>query len=84
MICSILGTVRHFTVPAAVAINKCDLNGARRQEIEAFCDAEEFDSGSDSFDTDVTKAMVHAYVVTEVRVRAIRRTGAHLGISSVT
>ncbi|MGI5835484.1 MAG: ATP-binding protein [Chloroflexota bacterium] len=62
----ILGTVRHFTVPAAVAINKCDLNSARRQEIEAFCDAEGIPIVARiPFDTDVTKAMVHGRVVTE-------------------
>lgn len=62
----ILATVRHFQVPATVAINKCDLNNARRQEIESFCDAESIPIVARiPFDTDVTKAMVRGRVVTE-------------------
>ncbi len=62
----ILATVRHFRVPAAVAINKCDLNIARRREIQGFCDAEDIPVAAQiPFDTDVTRAMVHGRVVTE-------------------
>lgn len=62
----ILGTVNHFRVPAVVAINKSDLNDARRQEIVSFCEAEEIPVVADlPFDTAVTRAMVRGHAVTE-------------------
>ena len=36
----ILGTVRHFRVPALVLINKADINPANAANIEAFCQAQ--------------------------------------------
>ena len=62
----ILATVQHFRVPAAVVINKCDLNIVRRREIQSFCDAEGIPIAAQiPFDTEVTKAMIRGRVVTE-------------------
>jgi len=61
----ILGTVRHFRVPALVLINKADVNPERAAEIEAYCRAENIDLvGKLPYDTVVTEAMVRGQPVT--------------------
>ena len=64
----ILATARHFGVPAAVCVNKADINPARATEVEALCAAEGVPVvGAIPFDTVVTEAMVHRQAVTEYR-----------------
>ncbi|MGC8838687.1 MAG: ATP-binding protein [Anaerolineae bacterium] len=61
----VLGTARHFGVPALVCLNKADLNPARAQEVEAFCLAEGLPLvGEIPFDIMVTEAMVQGQPVT--------------------
>ena len=61
----ILGTVRHFRVPALVLINKADVNPAHTAGIEAYCRASGIELvGKLPYDTVVTEAMVHAQPVT--------------------
>jgi MinD superfamily P-loop ATPase len=60
-----LATVKHFRVPAAVCINKVDLNTVHTAEIEAFCAFEEIPVvGKLPYDTIVTTAMVQGQPVT--------------------
>lgn len=62
----ILGTTRHFQVPAAVCVNKADISPARTAEVEALCAAEGVPLlGVIPFDTIVIEAMVHRRPVTE-------------------
>lgn len=64
----ILGTVRHFRVPALVLINKADVNPQRTAEIEAYCQAEGIPLvGKLPYDTVFTKAMVQGQPVTSYR-----------------
>ena len=62
----ILGVARHFQVPAAVCVNKADINPGRTAEVEALCHTEDVPLvGTIPFDTVVTEAMVHQQAVTE-------------------
>jgi MinD superfamily P-loop ATPase len=61
----ILGTVKHFRVPALVLINKADVNPARTADIEAYCRVEGIELvGKLPYDTVVTEAMVQGQPVT--------------------
>jgi MinD superfamily P-loop ATPase len=61
----ILGTVRHFRVPALVLINKADVNPAHTASIEAYCRAQGIDLvGKLPYDTVVTQAMIQGQPVT--------------------
>jgi MinD superfamily P-loop ATPase len=61
----ILATAEHFGVPAAVAINKADLNPARSEDIEAFCRERGVPvAGRIPYDNAVTEAMVAGQPVT--------------------
>ncbi len=62
----VLGVARHFGVPAAVCVNKADINPARTTEVEALCHEEQLAFlGAIPYDTVVTKAMVRQRAVTE-------------------
>lgn len=61
----ILGTVRHFRVPALVLINKAEVNPQHAADIEAYCRREGIDLvGRLPYDTVVTEAMVQGQPVT--------------------
>ena len=61
----VLATTDHFQIPAAVIINKCDVNAARTDEIAAYCAEHELPLvGRIPFDTVVTEAMLAAQPVT--------------------
>jgi MinD superfamily P-loop ATPase len=61
----ILGTTRHFGVPALVCINKIDVNPARTAEIVAYCRQQDIlVVGQVPYDTVVTRAMVQGQPVT--------------------
>ena len=78
----ILATTEHFRVPAALVINKWDLDAERVAEIEHF--AEERDipiAGRVPFDTVVTEAIVQGRPVTaydEAKVRASLEQAWHV------
>jgi MinD superfamily P-loop ATPase len=80
----ILGTVRHFRVPALVLINKADVNPANTAHIEAFCRAQGIPLvGRLPYDTVVTEAMVQGEPVTLFEpegemARALREVWAQL------
>ena len=80
----ILGTVRHFRVPALVLINKADVNPANTANIEAFCRAQGIPLvGRLPYDTVVTEAMVQGEPVTLFEpegemARALREVWAQL------
>jgi len=62
----ILGVARHFGIPAAVCINKYDLNPAKTKEIAAWCAAQGVPiMGRIPFDQEVTRAMVQGKPITE-------------------
>lgn len=64
----ILGTVRHFRVPALVLINKADVNPAQAFGIEAYCRRQGIALvGKLPYDTVVTEAMVQGQPVTLYR-----------------
>ena len=61
----VLDTAAHFRVPAAVLINKADINPARAEDIARFCAARGVPLvGHIPFDTIVTKAMLQGQPVT--------------------
>lgn len=61
----VLDTTAHFRVPAAVLINKADINSARAEDIARFCVARGVPLvGRIPFDTIVTKAMLQGQPVT--------------------
>lgn len=61
----ILGTARHFRVPAAVCVNKADLSLSLTQEIESFCRNEGVPMvGRVPFDEAVVRALVNRRPVT--------------------
>ncbi len=67
----VLATTDHFRVPAAVCINKADLNPAKTAEIERFCAEQGIQMvGELPFDTVVTEAMVHGQPVTAYQAAA--------------
>ena len=62
----ILAATRHFRVPAAVCVNKADINPAQTAKVAAYCAQEDVPMvGAIPFDTVVTDAMVHRQPVTE-------------------
>lgn len=64
----VLGTVRHFRVPALVLINKADVNPQHAVGIEAYCRKEGIALlGRLPYDTVVTEAMVQGQPVTSYR-----------------
>ncbi len=61
----ILATTQHFRVPAAVLVNKYDINVAQADKIAAFCASQDIPLlGRIPFDTVVTEAMVQGQPVT--------------------
>ena len=61
----VLATTEHFRVPAAVAVNMCDINPRRTEDIAVFCHSRDIPLvGRIPFDTAVTKAMVQGQPVT--------------------
>lgn len=61
----ILGTVRHFKIPAKVVINKNDINRAHSKLIMSYCQSESIEVlGQIPFDPAVTEAMVQGVPVT--------------------
>ena len=61
----ILATTQHFRVPAAAVVNKFDINPARSDEIDRFCQEEGIPLvGRIPYDTIVTEAMVQGQPVT--------------------
>ncbi len=57
---------RHFRVPAAVIINKADLNPDQSREIEAYCRREEITLAARlPFDPAITQAMLEGKAITE-------------------
>jgi len=57
---------RHFRVPAAVIINKADLNPDQSREIEAYCRREEITLAARlPFDPAMTQAMLEGKAITE-------------------
>lgn len=61
----VLATTAHFRIPAAVIINKCDVNLARAQEIAVYCEEHDLPLiGRIPFDTVVTEAMLAGQPVT--------------------
>jgi len=76
----ILATTRHFRVPAAVVVNKHDINPDRTAEIAHYCAKETVPLvGRIPFDTAVTEAMVHgepitAYDATRAVSQDLKRT----------
>lgn len=62
----VLGVARHFGVPAAICVNKADLNPARTAEVESLCREERLPFiGTIPYDIVVTRAMVRQQAVTE-------------------
>ena len=62
----VLGVCRHFGIPAAVCINKCDLNEENSRQIEEYCLSEGVEVASRiPFDNIVTEALVHGVPVVE-------------------
>ncbi|MBN1863255.1 MAG: ATP-binding protein [Dehalococcoidales bacterium] len=62
----VLGVCRHFGVPAAVCINKCDLNEENRRRIEDYCSSEGVAVAARiPFDNIVTEALTHGVPVVE-------------------
>ena len=62
----ILGVAKHFGIPAAVCINKYDLNPGKTEEIAAWCAAQGVPiMGRIPFDHEVTRAMVQGKPITE-------------------
>jgi MinD superfamily P-loop ATPase len=61
----ILGTARHFGVPALALINKADINPSLADALENICRAQGIDvTGRIPYDPAVTEAMVHGQPVT--------------------
>jgi MinD superfamily P-loop ATPase len=61
----VLETTEHFRVPAAVVVNKADINPEKTAEIRAFCEERDIPlAGEIPFDTIVTEAMVRGIPVT--------------------
>ena len=64
----ILGTTRHFGVPAVVCVNKADINPAQTARVKEICAEEQVPLvGLIPFDTAVIEAMVHRQPVTAYR-----------------
>jgi len=62
----VLGVCRHFGIPAAVCINKCDLNEENSRQIKEYCLSEGIEVASRiPFDNIVTEALVHGVPVVE-------------------
>jgi len=79
----VLGTTRHFGVPALVCLNKADVNPSQSQRVEDFCREEGIPLvGRIPFDTVVTEAMVQGQPVTAYTdgpvTEALRRVWANV------
>jgi len=79
----VLGTTRHFGVPALVCLNKADVNPSQSQRVEDFCREEGIPLvGQIPFDTVVTEAMVQGQPVTAYTdgavTEALRRVWANV------
>ncbi|MDQ7825371.1 MAG: ATP-binding protein [Candidatus Eremiobacteraeota bacterium] len=62
----VLGLLRHFNVPAAVVINKCDLNAAMSREIRFLCSVSSVPClGEIPFDHSFTEALVNRKTLIE-------------------
>jgi len=62
----ILQTTQHFRIPAAVCINKADVNPKRAAEICAYCQDNAIPVAAEiPYDDVVTRAMIHGSAVTE-------------------
>ncbi|NLJ57136.1 MAG: P-loop NTPase [Firmicutes bacterium] len=62
----VLAVCRHFTVPALVCINRCDLDAENTQKIEDYCQQQAVPVvGKIPFDKAVTEAMVKGLSVVE-------------------
>jgi len=62
----ILGVAQHFKIPAAVCINKCDINLDNTEKIEHYCKSNDIDVvGKLPYDNVVTEAMIHEKNVIE-------------------
>lgn len=68
----VMGVCRHFSVPAAVCINKCDINEDNTREIESYCKSHSVEVAARiPFDNVVTEAMVKGIPVVEYSDGAI-------------
>ncbi len=75
----ILATTRHFRVPAAVCINKADINPAKTDEIKRLCDQEQVPMlGQIPFDRTMVETLVQLQPVT-----AVPESPAALAIASL-
>jgi MinD superfamily P-loop ATPase len=71
----IIGTARHFGVPALALVNKADINTSLAEAIEEVCRSQGVDTiGKIPYDPVVTEAMVHGQPVTAY---------AHSGVTDV-
>lgn len=62
----VVGVCDHFGIPAAVLINKCDLNPELSREIRAFCDGRQMPIPTElPHDTGFVHAMVRGLTITE-------------------
>ncbi len=71
----VIGLTTHFKVPAAVCLNKCDLNGNMAKAIERYCT----DNGIEMiaaipFDQAFTDAQVQGKAVTELQESGVSQT----------
>ena len=70
----VLELCRHFRVPAAVIINKADLNPDQSREIEAYCRREEITLAARlPFDPAMTQAMLQGQAITEYQEDGLAR-----------
>lgn len=70
----VLGVAAHFHVPAAVVINKADLNPARAEAIESFClDREVAFLGRVPYDTAADESIVAGVPLTEYRENTLAK-----------
>jgi MinD superfamily P-loop ATPase len=70
----VLGVCRHFNVPAAVCINKFDINEDNARSIESYCSADNVEIAAKiPFDNVVTAAMVKGIPVVEFSDGAVMR-----------
>jgi MinD superfamily P-loop ATPase len=68
----VLGVCRHFNVPAAVCINKFDINEDNARSIESYCSADNVEIAAKiPFDNVVTAAMVKGIPVVEFSAGAV-------------
>ena len=69
----VLELCRHFTVPAGIIINKCDLNQEQATGIEAYCRANDLPLiGRLPHDAAFTQAMVRGLSISEYDAEGLR------------